>query len=179
MNLNGGVIETPELMEWILNDYSDVEVFPYTWVGGRPGTNQDIFNDGVRLREGDNVLVPVFDYFCPNGPVPSVCPALYNLDNLNPPDTVVETEGEPGHLYYRIIGWGLFHVVCVYGDGPLGKEDPERCPFRLTSQENDGAGLPPELDNKTIEGYFVSGAHQGGSGGGGVDFGVFWYWLSR
>lgn len=178
LNLNGGSINSEELIQWITQDYSDVEVNPFTWVGGRPGVNYDIF-DAVRVREGDNVLIPIFDKLCRNGLPNLVCPLEFNEGNSNPPDEIIVTEGSPGHLYYRIVGWGLFHVSCIYASGPIDKEDPERCPFRLASTDNGGAGLPSNLDNKTIERYFVSGTHQGGSGGGGVDFGVYWYWLSR
>jgi hypothetical protein len=185
LNLNGGPILSEELADWIINGYYDVPIHPYTWVGHRPGTNQDLF-ETTRIREGDNVLVPIYDKLCDNWngepselSVPSVmCPADFSDGNPNPPDYEIGSEGGD-HGYYRIVGWGLFHVVCIYADGPKDKEHPPRCPFRLTSQEQGGAGLPKELDNKTIEGYFLSGAHQGSSSGGGVDMGVYWFWLSR
>jgi len=178
LNLNGGTIETDELIKWITEDYSDVDINPYTWVGGRPGVNADIYA-AVMTREGDNVLIPIIDSFCEKGLPNEECPLKFNEGNPNPPDTIIETEGTPGHLYYRIIGWGLFHVSCVYYDGDINGLEPERCPFRLEPIENGGAGLPKNLSNKTIEGYFVSGAHQGGSAGGGIDMGVYWFWLSR
>jgi len=177
LNLNGGDINSEELIDWIQNGYDDVPIPPYTWVGGRPGVNYDIF-DAVRVQEGKDILVPVFDYFCENGLPDLDCPALYNLGNPHPPDKIIETEGTPGHLYYRIVGWGLFHVVCIYANGPLDKDDPQRCPFRLEPTTNGGAGLPTNLNNKTIEGYFLSGSRMGKGGDSGIDMGVYWYWLS-
>jgi hypothetical protein len=179
LNLNGGLISMEELRGWILYGYDDVEISPYTWIGHKPGVDDTVY-DAIYQREGDTVLVPIVDSFCPgytkDGPEAD-CPTLWNANNPFPPDNWIPSEGI--HPYYRVVGWGMFHIVCTWSDGERDKSDPldERCPFR--DYLNVQGVLANNLQVKTVEGYFVSDASQGGTGNSGIDFGVYWYWLTE
>jgi hypothetical protein len=177
LNLNGGLISVTELEQWILVGYDDVEISPYTWTGHKPGVDHTVY-DAIYTREADTVMVPIVDSFCPgatqDGPEVD-CPLLWNNHITPPNDYTILSEGI--HPYYRIVGWGLFHIVCTWSDGPRDKEDPERCPFRYHLIDEDT--LPNNMNVKTVEGYFVSDAAQGGTGNTGVNFGVYWYWLTE
>ncbi len=178
LNLNGGLISMEELVDWILNGYNDITISPYTWIGHKPGVDHTVY-DAIYTREGDTVLVPIVDSFCPgatqDGPEVD-CTSLWNANHLVPPnDTTIFSEGI--HPYYRVVGWGLFHIVCTWSDGPRDKEDPQRCPYR--DYLNDLGVLPKDMSTKTVEGYFVSDSSHGGTGNTGIDFGVYWYWLTE
>jgi len=176
LNLNGGAISMEELVQWILSGYDDVEISPYTWVGHKPGVDDTVY-DALYLREGDTVLVPIVDSFCPGltqGGPETDCVPLWNNHVTPPFDNTILSEGI--HPYYRVVGWGLFHIVCTWSDGDRDKGDPQRCPFR--DSLNDNGVLPNNLSVKTVEGYFVSDAANGGTGSDGINLGVYWYWLT-
>jgi len=166
LNLNGGPLSTDELLDWIENGYHDDEhpLFPGLWIPDRPGVNVDIMDALRDLEHADPVLVPIFNSLCKGDNPMDVCPALWQED-----DEVYLADGS-GHIYYRIVGFGLFQVVCIYEDGDI---DKGRCPYR----DYLNPILGKNMDVKTIEGYFVPGSWVGETGDDAYNHGVYWYWL--
>jgi hypothetical protein len=174
LDLDGGGGGSDDLDNWIINGYQGDPIVHHTWLGTQGGVTGSTFIAVRDYREGDEVMIPIFDRLCPDGPPSSICPALYDDG-----DTEILVGGI-GHMYYRIVGFALFHITCVHASGSDGAST-SRCPYRQYLLENGPSFFDSlkSLDTKTIEGYFVQGTDPGAGGGGGVDYGLYVVHLSR
>lgn len=160
LDLNGGGGGSSELVGWINGEFAG-EVVEHTWFGGQTGVDNNVFQAAYG-REGDTVLIPVFDQYCDQpGMLPETgCALIYHFGL----DSTVASGGA-ATLYYHVVTFALFKIVCVDAP-PYGP-----CPGHVA------AGLPNNV--KTIEGYFVEGFSAGLEGEGDLDAGAYTVHLTR
>jgi hypothetical protein len=150
LDLDGGGGGASSLSEWVENGFPD-DIDTHYWFAGQTGVALSVYNTVYETQEGNDVIIPVFDLYCPDGPpdpeTPSAgaCPLLVHGN-----DTVVETGGSSTD-YFHIISFAVFHITCVEG----GSHGP--CDGNLA------LGLDPNV--KTIEGCFIRDYVPGGGGG--------------
>lgn len=147
-----------ELAYWIKNGFPN-EVSIHTWFAGQPGVSVNVFMS-VYSIVGHDVLLPVYNAITSGPP-----PAPYWDD---PADRTVWSNGA-STTYYHVITFSMFRVTCVRAKGS------DSCPF-FEELRSDGT-LDP--DDKTIEGYFVSGTSPDLSGQGEVYAGAYTLYLTR
>jgi Flp pilus assembly protein TadG len=167
LDLDGG--GGGSVSDWIMGGYDGDAINHHTWFGTEGGDMSSAIIDVEDYQEGNEVMVPIFDRFCPEGPPSVECPTLYD-----PGDNEILVGGG-GHTYYRVVGFALFHITCVKSPG--GKH----CPYRdyLVDEGSTFFDKLKDSSIKTIEGYFVQGTHPGAIGGGGVDHGLYVIHLTR
>jgi hypothetical protein len=155
--------------EWIIEGYNGDPINHHTWFGTEGGDMSNAIMAVEEYQEGNEVMVPIFDRFCPVGPPSIGCPTLYE-----PGDSEVLIGGG-GHTYYRVVGFALFHITCVKSPGA------KQCPYRNYLIDEGSTFFDKLKDSsiKTIEGYFVQGTHPGAGGSGGVDYGLYVITLIR
>lgn len=146
-----------ELAYWIKNGFPN-EVSIHTWFAGQPGVSVNVFMSAYSIV-GRDVLLPVY-----NAIVSSPPPNPYDNDA----DQIVWSNGA-STTYYHVITFAMFRVTCVRAKGS------DSCPF-YDDLRKQGI-LDP--DDKTIEGYFVSGTSPDVSGKGEVFAGVYTLYLTR
>jgi hypothetical protein len=162
LDLNGGGGGSSELADWVDGEFAD-EIEIHTWFGGQSGVDNNVFQAAYG-REGDTVLIPVFDMYCDQpGKLPETgCPTLYHDDDpVGEGKDVTVPSGGASTLYYHVITFAAFKITCIDAP-PYGP-----CPGHIA------AGLPNHV--KTIEGYFTNAFFPNVSGipSGGVDAGVY------
>ncbi len=175
LDLDGGGGGASSLNNWIQNGFNGNLSFP-VWVAGQTGVANSVFTTVENYKEGQTVLIPVFDRYCDGRPdIPgTACPGQWNGDYVtgepSPGDSIVPTGGT-WNTYFRLVSFSLFHITCVNNTGG------DHCPGHdnLVSALNLGNNL------KTIEGYFTEGFDPDVHGGscGGVDVGVHVLNLTR
>jgi len=146
-----------ELAYWIKNGFPN-KVSMHTWFAGQPGVSVNVFMS-VYSIVGQDVLLPVYNAIT-SGPPPDP----YD----NPDDQIVWSNGA-STTYYHVITFAMFRVTCVRAKGS------DSCPFY--DELRDAGTLDP--DDKTIEGYFVTGTSPDLSGRGEVYAGVYTLYLTR
>jgi len=144
LDLNGGGGGADDLSAWVRGGFpTDIDV--HYWFAGQTGVTTKVYNTVADYQTGNDVIIPVFDQFCPSG-VPNInCPGL-----MHPEDTIIVSGGSSTD-YFHVISFAIFHITCV----EAGSHGP--CPG------NDALGMDPNV--KTIEGCFVTGYTPGGGGG--------------
>ncbi len=161
LNLDGGSVGAAEMIDWIENG-ADSEITVHMWFEGNPGVQNSVFS-AVEDREGDILVVPVFDHLCDN--IPSATGAC--SDNWDPDDDTVIAGSGTGS-YFHITGFSLFYVACVRNTGG------DSCPGHDVAV---AAGM--DNNEKTIEGYFIDGTVPGLGGGSGVEVGAYVIFLVK
>jgi hypothetical protein len=158
LDLSGGGGGAAELIDWIQNGFPG-EVSIHTWYAGQQGVANNIFIEiGTRLNLP--VLLPVYDALS-NGIPP------YPYDD--PGDTTVITSGTWTE-YFHVISFSLFVPTCVHATG-----GDTGCTLYNTFR--DAGALGP--NDKTIEGYFITGNVKGLAGEGELGAGAFTLYLTR
>lgn len=168
LDLNGGGGGANEIKDWIGEGYPEI-IHIHTWVPAETGGMSVAFSE-VELREGDIALVPIGDYVCPTYPDDGSPEATLCLDNSHPPpppdgpgyqgeDTFV-----PGtaNQYYHLAGFGAFYISCADANPPGSCTG--LCPGHLMAHNANPTYIA--CNDKTIEGYFISGLTLPGTGGG-------------
>jgi len=122
-----------ELVEWIVNGYPR-EVVEHTFFAGQSGVSSNVFAS-VKQREGDVVLLPVYDH---------ISYGIPDLPYDDERDQVVISNGT-STTYYHVITFSCFVPTCVK---ILGNDKCE-----LWQMGRDNGTIAPQ--DKTIEGYFV------------------------
>lgn len=162
LDLDGG--GGGNLADWVTDGFED-PVYIHTWYGGKTGVDTSVYI-ATKTLEGKEVVVPVFDDFCPAqfdppGPLNTDCTWHAGQDT-----TIGETGGVD---YFHVISFGLFRISCV------DKGGSGSCPAHQF--------LFPDVPLKnipTIEGCFVEGFDASlGGGDGTVDIGAEIIYLKR
>jgi hypothetical protein len=151
-----------ELGEWIENGFSRANQL-HDWIGGTTGVATDIFRS-AQEREGDIMVVPVYQAFCPSRPDTTPECAQFWHEGL---DNVIVAAGT-STTYFHIDGFAGFLITVQAPD----RSDP--CPGRTAFQDvNRGRINWGTLNSiKTIEGYFIRDFVPGVGGSGGPNAGA-------
>jgi hypothetical protein len=175
LDMDGGGSNANEL-QCFINPPSDgacpLEVPIHTWREGQTGVAGSVFQE-AELREGDNVIIPVYDKACESGFGPPWTPGTSCHSSFwDEGDTYIAGNGSG--YYYHIASFAIFHITCVHDTGQ------SNCPIHLAAVT---AGIPGMAANtKTIEGHFVEGFVPGITGqpySGGVDVGAYTVYLTQ
>jgi hypothetical protein len=162
----GGGVGSPNgdgLASWIINGYPGI-INIHTWIPAETGGMSSAFAY-VKDRVGDIALVPIGDYVCPTYPDDGSLDAAACLENSHQPegyqgqDTFVHGTA---NQYYHLGGFGAFYISCVDSGG--GGSCTGLCPGHLLAHNANPAYI--DCQDKTIEGYFISGLSLPGTGGG-------------
>jgi hypothetical protein len=143
LNLNGGNAGADELKDWIINGFHDFPLTEHMWFQGTTGVVASAYKEVTAYLTNRSVFIPVFDAYCPNTPGISnpSCSWHTGLD-------VIKTTPAESKDFFHIRSFAMFHVTCV----DSGNDDCD---------VHDAIGLKNE---KTIEGCFIQGTTEGGSG---------------
>lgn len=140
LDLNGGGGGAAEMKDWIANGYSG-PINTHYWFGGQSGDIASIYMEINDTREGQDVILPMFNAFCFG--LPDITPGCVWHDE----DTIILGGGSQ-LLYYHIFSFSVFHITCV--DPKQSPSYP--CPMRQLVI--DRFGLNKNSLN-SIEGYFI------------------------
>lgn len=125
------------------------------WFPNQPGADSSVFLNAKAKIEGNLVLVPVFNAYCPSATtssVPTDC-SQYQAGDLI-------ASGSGYSPYFRVAGFVPFFVTCI------SSKPNEQCPVKSY------VGLQPNV--ATIEGYFINGYVAGDQiDPNGFDLGVY------
>ena len=179
LDLDWDASNANEIKDWITGD-EEPDLSVHTWLRAGSGAKGSNFGDVEEYKEGDDVIVPVFDEICNDGDPRIGCPSLVGAEGLHHianygPDIVDEVRDYGGEdKYFHIISFAVFHIECV-SDVPS-----KHCPLKDAAV---AADLYKNNSVKTIEGYFLRGFVPGLSGTvpgeGGVDAGAYVVYLSE
>lgn len=171
LDMNGGGSNANELRCFINPPSAGacpLEVPIHTWREGQTGVAGSVFQE-AELREGDNVIIPVYDKACATGTgLPWVLGSACHSNFWDEGDTYIAGNGSG--YYYHIISFAIFNITCVDAVGQ------PTCPIHLAAVT---AGILAN-NTKTIEGHFVEGYVPGiigQPGSGGVDVGAYTVYL--
>lgn len=161
---------TSSMVDWIRNGYEGL-IQPHMWLPGQPGVAVNIYSAVTeRAEAGDMALIPVFNTICPDLPQPGdACDLAAHSETppglpLEPDETCIYPEGST-QIYYHVIAFVEFYITCVDAGGN------DACPGHQAAVDD---GIIAAND-KTIEGYFVTGypLEDPIVGEGDIDMGVY------
>ena len=114
LNLDGGDLSTPELVEWITNGYGEtfeISDDGYIWIGGTSGFRAAL-QQPTRARIGDAMVMVVYDQVVGNGSNASFrCVGFMRGTILE-----VKFTGGNAHVTCRVEQTGLLHDLVSGGD---------------------------------------------------------------
>jgi hypothetical protein len=171
LDLDGGGGGSSELVDWV-NGQNVPDLRSHTWLGGQSGTANNVFQAAAG-REGQFVILPVFNHLCDDYPNPKCS------ENVHPQDTILTSAG--GNYYYHIITFAIFYVTCVNASGVHHGECPGHKVARDLGVFSSISGANA-TNPKSIEGYFIQGfvpGLSGGPGGDDIDTGAYTLYLTR
>ena len=154
-----------ELRDWIENGF-DLEIDFHTWAPLQDGAETSTFQS-AKTREGDIVLLPVFDAACQGDPRDEGCDYWHDGE-----DQLAGGDSCPaGQWCFHLITFSAFLIECV------SSKPSERCDAKDQAIADDIL----DLSDKTIEGRFVRGFVSGLSGRpiDGVDAGAYTLYLTQ
>ncbi len=175
LDLDGGGGGANDLKDWI-KEGPGFPIDIHTWFAGQTGVATSVYDTIADYRLDDDVVIPVFDKFCPYG-VPSdepdnLCNDVFDSephDGWPYGDIVIETGGSSTD-YFHIISFALFDITCVHAGSHKGCDVRDKL-----------VGLG-ELDKdvKTVEGCFLKNFDPDlGGGQGPVDTGAQVVYLKK
>lgn len=109
LDLNGGGGGGAELKDWLTGGFED-EVFPHYWVPAQSGVNASVYDTVYNELIGNDVIIPVFDKFCPGGAPDDNNPDLDGCFWDTGEDFVVGNEPKD---YFHLISFSMFRTICV------------------------------------------------------------------
>jgi len=170
LDLDGGGGGANELKDWIKGGFVD-EIYPHTWVAAQTGVTGAVYDTVHDYILNKNVIIPVFDMFCPKGSPTTNCPSLLH-PNASDPDHTDTVVGNEPHDYFHLISFAYWYTTCV------DSGSHKNCPGR--KKLNDilkAAGWKNGDINSlmTMEGCFREGFVPGvKGGGGGIPYAGLW-----
>jgi hypothetical protein len=153
LDLNGGGGGASELVGWIENPL-DFPVASHTWLSLESGNKQTVYKAIKDHRQGEIVLIPIFNAICPSGSPTSACMTAAHT-SPRPEEPLTGDIGTPPQDKFHVITFDAFYISCVHE----GQSD--FCPgFELAKKMNPdpkkpGKSLIPD-NQRTVEGYFLT-----------------------
>lgn len=160
LDLNNGGGGTADMRTWI-RDGLDFHLPTHIWRSGEPGTTPPVYWDVKQYRQGQVVLIPVFNAICDDS-TPLDNEACMTAAHTYPwePEPATGDIDEQGHApKFHIISFDAFYISCVR-DGAAG-HGAQECPgFAWAQEQNPDPKHPKKSligDNvPSIEGYFLT-----------------------
>jgi hypothetical protein len=169
IDLDSDSTNADELKEWMEDGVSET-IYTHTWVRAADGNIASVYLSAA-TRVGEDVILPVFDYYCKIPDDNSItCPSPFHTGL--PPDgrsDYVLGAGQPSSEWFHIVTFAVFHITCVdTGPGPVAEPGvtpiDHLCPahywaWQDTEDEPDRdiARDMIQRNDLTIEGYFRNG----------------------
>lgn len=156
VDLNNGGGGTSEMVDWIKNGLS-FPVATHTWLSGNPGAKTPVFEAIKTYRQGQVVLIPVFNAIC-NDSNPLQNSACLTSAHSSPWDVKApvpsggDIDSADKTPNFHIISYDAFYVSCVH----TKKQD--NCPgFKWAQSINNVDKKDVIRDNTmSVEGFFVT-----------------------
>ncbi len=155
LDLNNGGGGTSDLRSWIKNPIN----FPlsiHTWLSGEPGTTTPVYEDIEQYRQGEVVLIPVFNQICQDkNPTTNIaCMSAAHANPWEPVPASGDIDEAGAKPKFHIVSFDAFYISCVH----TSKQDD--CPgFKWAqSLNNSNKGKDIIKDNTpSVEGFFIEG----------------------
>lgn len=156
LDLNNGGGGASDMVDWIENGL-DFPISEHTWLSGQSGVVTSVFEAIKDHRQGDIVLIPVFNAIC-DDPDPlenAACMAAAHAAPLppEPPSGDIDETGPAPK--FHVVSFNAFYISCVH------TFSFDQCPgFTLAQEVNPDPDLPKKSlipDNTaSVEGYFLT-----------------------
>jgi hypothetical protein len=176
LDLNAGGGGAAELIDWIEGDYDGFLVGPHYWVPAQTGVTASVYDAVFDNILNEDVVVPIFDTFCPDGPPTPLNGCIIHsiADGDKDDDTIV---GNEPHDYFHIITLSYWRTTCIDSASHHGPCDAREA-LNILLLDN-GWTMGDINSLQTMEGCFVKGAAQGigGDPGQGIDTGLYTIFL--
>jgi len=156
LDLNNGGGGASDMRNWIINGV-DFPIAPHTWKSGQTGTVTNVYEAIRDYRQGEVVLIPVFNAICDDSN-PLNNPVCMEVAHAfpNPEEPPGGDEDSPGQApKFHVITFAPFYISCVH----IFSFD--YCPGFAFAQE-----MNPDPDNPlkslikdnipSVEGYFLT-----------------------
>ena len=154
LDLTGGGGGAAELRKWVKNPI-DFPLSIHTWLSGEPGAVASVYADIKDYRQGDIVLIPVFNSICSQKDITPECIADAHK---SPWDTIPFppggcTIGGTKDPRFHIVAFDVFYISCVH----TAKKDD--CPGFNWAQELNNTKKKDVIKDNTlsVEGFFITG----------------------
>jgi hypothetical protein len=152
LDLTNGGGGTSDLRDWIKNGL-DFPITPHTWRSGEPGTTTPVYEDVKTYRQGEVVLIPVFNAYCDDTDplLNSACMAAAHASPWDPEPATGDIDDKGSKPKFHIITFEPFYISCVH----TKKKDD--CPgFKWAQDLNNTMGTVIRDNTPSIEGFFIT-----------------------
>lgn len=155
LDLNNGGGGASEMVDWIKNG-PNFPVAVHTWLSGNPGAKTPVYEAIKTYRQGEVVLVPVFNAICDDqSPLQnSVCLTAAHSSpwNVVPLPTGGDIDSAGQTPKFHIISFDAFYISCVH------TKKGDNCPgFNWAKSINNVDKKDVIKDNTmSVEGFFVT-----------------------
>jgi hypothetical protein len=156
LDLDNGGGGASDLRNWIRYGLN-FPLAPHTWLTGQPGTDASVFEAVRDYRQGDVVMIPVFNAICDDSN-PTANSACMDVAHANPFPTVppsgdIDSAGQAPK--FHVIAFDPFYISCVH------TFSFHECPGYVLAQEMNPDPKNPSksliADNiSSIEGFFLT-----------------------
>lgn len=156
LDLNNAGGGASDLIDWIINGL-DFPIVPHTWLSGQTGSITSVYEAIKDYRQGDVVLIPVFNAICDDSdPIANtVCMEIAHAHPFPPlpPTGDIDEAGQAPK--FHVIAFDPFYISCVH------TFSHDYCPgFALAQARNMDPDPPYKsfiADNiPSVEGFFLS-----------------------
>lgn len=156
LDLTGSGGGAAELRNWIKNPIN----FPisiHTWLSGEPGAVASVYSDMKDYRQGDVVLIPVFNAICSQKDITAECITEahkwpWDEDEVPTPPGGCTVVGSKDPRFH-IVAFDAFYISCVH----TAKKD--NCPGFTWAQDLNNIKKKDVIKDNTlsVEGFFITG----------------------
>ena len=156
LDLNNGGGGASDMRDWGINGL-DFPISPHTWLSGQAGVVTNVFEAIKDYRQGEVVLIPVFNAYCDDSdPIANaVCMEVAHAHPFpeEPPTGDIDEAGQAPK--FHVITFAPFYISCVH------TFSFDYCPgFALAQEMNPDPSNPNKSlipDNiPSVEGFFLS-----------------------
>jgi hypothetical protein len=156
LDLNNGGGGASDMRNWVRYGL-DFPLAAHTWLSGQPGTDTSVFEAVRDYRQGDVVMIPVFNAICDDSD-PTANAACMDAAHASPFPALpasgdIDSAGQAPK--FHVIAFDPFYISCVH------TFSFNECPgFTLAQEMNPDPKLPHKsliADNiSSIEGFFLT-----------------------
>lgn len=169
LDLDGGGGGGAELKDWITGGYID-DIYPHTWVAAQSGVNGSVYDTVHDEILNKDVIMPVFDQFCPDGNPLYNCPGLVHPNAESDEDDVIV--GNEPHDYFHLISFAYWRTTCIEAGSHKNCPGRNKLDDILAAAGWSNGNIQSLM---TMEGCFKEGFVPGvKGGGGGIPYAGLW-----
>ena len=149
LDLNNGGGGASDMRDWIINGL-DFPLATHTWLSGQTGTVTNVYEAIRDYRQGEVVLIPVFNAICDDSdPIANeACMTIAHTPPFPPLPESGDIDNAGQAPKFHVIAFDPFYISCVH------IHSSDYCPgFSLAQSVN--PGLIPN-NTPSVEGYLLS-----------------------